>query len=74
MVDGSDFIVEDADGRRVAYVGDGYSDLCAAEDAEVRYARASLITHREREGYPYLPFENMHDVRLGLADALGVAP
>lgn len=62
-----------AAGRRVAYVGDGYSDLCAAEEAEVRFARASLITHLEREGYPYIPFENMHDVRLGLAEALGVA-
>jgi hypothetical protein len=57
---------------RVAYVGDGYSDLCAAEDAEVRFARASLITHLEREGFSYVPFENMHDVRLGLAEALGV--
>ena len=55
-------------------VGDGYSDLCAAEDAEVRFARASLITHLEREGFSYVPFENMHDVRIGLADALGVAP
>ena len=63
-----------AAGRRVAYVGDGYSDLCAAEEAEVRFARASLITHLEREGFSYIPFENMHDVRIGLADALGVAP
>ena len=69
-----DEVVGLAAGRRVAYVGDGYSDLCAAEDAEVRFARASLITHLEREGFPYVPFENMHDVRLGLADALGVAP
>ncbi len=63
-----------AAGRRVAYVGDGYSDLCAAEEAEVRFARASLITHLEGAGYPYVPFENMHDVRHGLAEALGVAP
>jgi len=40
----------------------------------VRFARASLITHLEREGFPYIPFENMHDVRVGLAEALGVAP
>ncbi|MGI9116579.1 MAG: HAD-IB family phosphatase [Gaiellales bacterium] len=63
-----------ARGRRVAYVGDGYSDLCAAEDAELRFARAGLVTHLEAEGCDYLPFENMHDVRVGLADALGVAP
>jgi len=62
-----------AAGRRVAYVGDGYSDLCAAEEADLRFARASLVTHLEREGFAYVPFENMHDVRSGLATALGVA-
>jgi 2-hydroxy-3-keto-5-methylthiopentenyl-1-phosphate phosphatase len=67
-------VVSLAAGRRVAYVGDGYSDLCAAEDAELRFARADLIDHLEREGFSYLPFENMHDVRVGLAAALGVPP
>ncbi len=63
-----------AAGRRIAYVGDGPSDLCAAEDADLRFARASLAEHLEREGYDYVPFENFHDVRVGLATALGVAP
>jgi hypothetical protein len=45
-----------------------------AEDAELRFARADLIDHLEREGFSYLPFENMHDVRVGLAAALGVPP
>ena len=69
-----DEVVALAAGRRVAYVGDGYSDLCAAEDAELRFARAGLTEHLEREGFSYLPFENMHDVRVGLAAALGVPP
>ena len=63
-----------AAGRRVAYVGDGYSDTCAAEAADLRFARASLIRHLEADGYPYVPFEDMRDVHLGLANALGVAP
>ncbi len=63
-----------AAGRSIAYVGDGPSDLCAAEDADIRFARASLAEHLEQEGYAYVPFENFHDVRLGLATALGVAP
>ena len=63
-----------AAGRRVAYVGDGYSDTCAAEAADLRFARASLARHLEADGYPYVPFADMRDVHLGLADALSVAP
>lgn len=63
-----------AAGRSITYVGDGPSDLCAAEDADIRFARASLAEHLEQGGYAYLPFENFHDVRVGLAAALGVAP
>ena len=48
--------------------------VSAAEDAELRFARAGLTEHLEREGFSYLPFENMHDVRVGLAAALGVPP
>ena len=65
-------VAELAAGRRVAYVGDGYSDLCAAEDADLRFARAGLVRHLEAHGRPYVAFEDMHDVRRGLADALGV--
>ena len=64
-------VAELAAGRRVAYVGDGYSDLCAAEVADLRFARASLSRHLDAGGHAYIPFEDMHDVRRGLADALG---
>jgi 2-hydroxy-3-keto-5-methylthiopentenyl-1-phosphate phosphatase len=61
-----------AAGRRVAFVGDGYSDVCAAEVADLRFARASLARHLDAGGHPYVPFEDMHDVRRGLAAELGV--
>ena len=59
-----------AAGRPVAYVGDGISDLCAAEAADLRFARHSLARHLAGEGLPYIPFQDMHDVRRGLAAAL----
>ena len=59
-----------AAGRPIAYVGDGISDLCAAEDADLRFARHTLARHLAAEGHPFTPFEDMHDVRRGLAAAL----
>ncbi len=59
-----------AAGRPIAYVGDGISDLCAAEDADLRFARHTLARHLTAEGHAFIPFEDMHDVRRGLAAAL----
>jgi 2-hydroxy-3-keto-5-methylthiopentenyl-1-phosphate phosphatase len=55
-----------AAGRPLAYVGDGHSDLCAAEIADVRFARHSLARHLAAKGLPFTPFEDFHDVREGL--------
>jgi 2-hydroxy-3-keto-5-methylthiopentenyl-1-phosphate phosphatase len=50
----------------IAYVGDGYSDRCAAEVADMRFAIGSLARHLERRGLEYRPFADFHDVRAGL--------
>ena len=50
----------------VVYIGDGYSDRCAAEAADVRFAIGSLARHLERKGLAYRPFADFHDVRKGL--------
>lgn len=60
-----------AGGRAVAYVGDGASDLCAAEVADIRFARSSLARHLDRADCAYVPFDDFHDVQRGLAAALG---
>jgi 2-hydroxy-3-keto-5-methylthiopentenyl-1-phosphate phosphatase len=44
------------------YVGDGYSDRCAAAPAERVFARAGLAEYLEREGLPYEPFDDLFDV------------
>jgi 2-hydroxy-3-keto-5-methylthiopentenyl-1-phosphate phosphatase len=56
-----------AAGRRLAYVGDGHSDLCAAEVADLRFARHNLARHLAAKDLAFTPFEDFHDVREGLA-------
>jgi 2-hydroxy-3-keto-5-methylthiopentenyl-1-phosphate phosphatase len=60
-------------GRQVAYVGDGWSDRCAAKAADVVFARASLAQHLADEGVSYVPFEDLADVREGLRSYLAPA-
>jgi 2-hydroxy-3-keto-5-methylthiopentenyl-1-phosphate phosphatase len=51
------------DGREVVYIGDGYSDRCAAQAADVRFARRTLAEHLDREGVAYTWFDNFTSVR-----------
>ena len=53
-------------GRPVAYVGDGYSDRCAALVADRRFARHGLARYLDRVGVGYLPFDDFYDVEAGL--------
>ena len=49
-------------GLRVAYSGDGMSDLAAARVADVLFARAGLALQCRLEGIAYHAFEDMRDV------------
>ncbi|MBA3475553.1 MAG: haloacid dehalogenase-like hydrolase [Actinobacteria bacterium] len=48
------------------YVGDGYSDRCAALAADRIFARDSLATHLEELGVGYERFDDLRDVVAGL--------
>jgi 2-hydroxy-3-keto-5-methylthiopentenyl-1-phosphate phosphatase len=50
------------DERPLVYVGDGYSDRCAALAADRVFARRALAEYLESEGIPYETFETFHDV------------
>ena len=56
-------------GRKVAYVGDGISDFCVAEQADMVFARDSLARHCSRSGIPFTPFENFFEVLAALKAA-----
>jgi 2-hydroxy-3-keto-5-methylthiopentenyl-1-phosphate phosphatase len=50
----------------VVYVGDGYSDRCAALRADRVFARDGLARYLDARGVPDEPFENLHDVMSAL--------
>jgi 2-hydroxy-3-keto-5-methylthiopentenyl-1-phosphate phosphatase len=56
-----------ADGTELVYVGDGYSDRCAAELADVVFARRGLASYLEERGVPFERFEDFHSVARSLA-------
>jgi 2-hydroxy-3-keto-5-methylthiopentenyl-1-phosphate phosphatase len=52
----------------VVFVGDGYSDRCAALAADRVLATDSLARYLDSVGAAYEPFEDFHDVAAALAD------
>jgi 2-hydroxy-3-keto-5-methylthiopentenyl-1-phosphate phosphatase len=56
-------------GDHVVYVGDGYSDRCAALSARRVFARDGLAAYLDRRGLPYEPFGDLGDVATALAGA-----
>jgi 2-hydroxy-3-keto-5-methylthiopentenyl-1-phosphate phosphatase len=47
----------------VVYVGDGYSDRCAAMEADIVFARPGLAAYLDTQGVAYHPFEDFFEVR-----------
>jgi 2,3-diketo-5-methylthio-1-phosphopentane phosphatase len=54
------------DGTEVVYVGDGYSDRCAAENADRVFARRGLARWLEERGVAYEPFEDFVQIARSL--------
>lgn len=49
-------------GRRVIYLGDGYTDIECAREADVLFAKRRLARHCEREGIPFIRLESVAQV------------
>lgn len=47
----------------LVYIGDGYSDFCAAEHCDVIFAKKSLAKYLSENKIPYHPFKNFFDVK-----------
>jgi 2-hydroxy-3-keto-5-methylthiopentenyl-1-phosphate phosphatase len=53
-------------GRPVFVIGDGRSDMCAAEAAGFVFAKGALLRHCLERGIPHQPFLSFEDVIRGL--------
>jgi 2-hydroxy-3-keto-5-methylthiopentenyl-1-phosphate phosphatase len=58
----------------VVYVGDGYSDRCAALAADRVFATAGLATYLARRGTPFEPFSDFHALSRALANGIVTPP
>ena len=50
-------------GYRVAYIGDGHSDLCPAVEADVVFAKRELAQLCREEAIEFIPFDTFADVQ-----------
>jgi len=57
-----------ARGHRVVLCGDGTADRCAAERADLVFARGRLVRYCEQDGVAYRPFETFDDVVAGMPE------
>ena len=48
--------------HKVAFIGDGSSDICTADKADYVFARRRLQAHCETKGIPFFPFNDFHEV------------
>lgn len=55
-----------AQGHRVAYVGDGHSDLCPAIEADLLFAKDELARLCDQEEIAFVPFDRFADVQRSL--------
>jgi len=49
------------------YVGDGRSDFCVSDRADILFAKGALAAYAAERGRPYHAFDTFHDVRHALA-------
>jgi 2-hydroxy-3-keto-5-methylthiopentenyl-1-phosphate phosphatase len=54
-------------GYRIAYVGDGHSDLCPAIEADVVFAKKELADLCREEAIDFIPFDTFADVQREMA-------
>jgi 2-hydroxy-3-keto-5-methylthiopentenyl-1-phosphate phosphatase len=59
------------DGDVLIYVGDGYSDRCPVEYADLVFAKGALQTWCQQNNITYLPYRSLDDVRRRLETELG---
>jgi len=53
---------DNADGKITIYIGDGHSDICAAEHADLVFAKGALLKHLKEKKLSCFEFCNLGDI------------
>lgn len=48
--------------KKTVYIGDGLSDICPSEEADLVFAKGSLLDHLSKANRPCVAFENLEGV------------
>ena len=63
-----------ADDDIIVYIGDGYSDVCPVQMADVVFARDKLLAFCNKHSIPHHPFSDFNEVKHILANYLDTRP
>ncbi len=55
-------LMDTPDEAVIVYIGDGYSDFCAAGHSDIVFAKKNLAAHCNKYRIPHYPFANFFDV------------
>ena len=56
-------LVNSGPGTVIVYIGDGYSDFCAASHADIVFAKKTLAAYCNENRIPHYPFSTFFDVQ-----------
>jgi 2-hydroxy-3-keto-5-methylthiopentenyl-1-phosphate phosphatase len=57
------FVLEQRNaGKKIIYIGDGYTDLCPAQHADILFATGKLARACAESARPFIPFETFFDI------------
>lgn len=51
-----------ANGKKLIYIGDGLTDICAAKHSDLLFAKGRLADYCENNGIPFIPFLSFDDI------------
>jgi len=61
------FVFSEKDaGKKIIYIGDGYTDLCPAQHADILFATGNLARECAQSGRPFIPYETFYDIEHAL--------
>lgn len=52
----------------IVFAGDGFSDICAIDEANILFAKNDLLKYCQDENIPHLPFDSFDDIGRALFD------